>query len=378
MQNHYDVIVAGVGTMGSAACYHLARRGIKVLGLEQYSLAHRLGAHHGESRVIRLAFYSNAEYIPLLRRAYALWDALERDSDCGLFQITGGVFMGPPESTLIERAIGVSRAQEIPYEMWDKQQLFARFPQFGNTEGLQAFFDPQAGYLRPERVVAAHAELSTRLGAEIRCEEPVVRWQANQSVVTVQTTRGTYEAAQLILAGGAWTDHLLTELQLPLTVTRQVLAWFRPPTPQSFSPQQFPVWFVETEPGCGYYGFPTMPGQRDIKIALDKPGQVTNPEEIDRDVSPSEVDDLHRFLSKHIPAAAGEFSSAGVCQYTNSPDRHFLIDRHPAHDRVKFACGFSGHGFKFSSAVGEALAEWIASGHSPRSLDFFRLSRLDS
>ena len=378
MNKHYDAIVIGVGSMGSAACYHLARRGVKVLGLEQFSLAHDQGAHHGQSRVIRLAFYPYAEYIPLLRRAYSLWEELEAETDGGLFQITGGVFTGPPDSELIRRAIDVSRQEQLAYELWDQTELHRRFPQFCLPEGFQVFFDPQAGYLRPELAVAAHAELAVNLGAEIHSQEPVVQWHADAKGVVVQTTQDKYQAAHVILAGGAWSHQLLSELNLPLAVTRQVLAWYRPRHPQSFAPGQFPVWYVETEPGAGYYGFPLIPGNDGIKIALDKLGQVTSPEEIEREINDGEVEDLRQFLRDHLPEAAGELVSATVCQYTNSPDRHFIIDRHPGHDRVTVACGFSGHGFKFSSAVGEVLADLAMDGATKIPIDFFRLDRLSA
>ena len=378
MSKRYDVIVVGVGSMGSAACYHLARRGIKVLGLEQFALAHELGAHHGQSRVIRLAFYPFAEYIPLLRRAYSLWEELEAETNGGLFQITGGAFMGPPESELIRRASDVSRKEELAYEIWDQAQLHQRFPQFHLPTGFQVFYDPQAGYLRPELAVAAQAKLAANLGAEIHSQEPVVEWHTDAEAVVVQTTRQKYEADHLILAGGAWSQQLLAELNLPLTVTRQVLAWYRPDDPQSFALGRFPIWFVEIQPGCGHYGFPLIEGNDGIKIALDMPGQVTNPEAIDRQVSQDDVENLHEFLSNYIPAAAGELVSATVCLYTNSPDNHFFIDSHPEQNRVTVACGFSGHGFKFASAVGEGLAELAVDRTTKIPLEFFGFGRLNA
>jgi len=375
MKQQYDVIVVGVGSMGAAACYHLARRGAKVLGLEQFSVAHDRGAHHGQSRVIRLAYYPFAEYIPLLRRAYELWEELENETEECLFQITGGAFMGPAESQLIRRAIDVSLEQETAYELWDEAQLRQQFSQFRLPEGFQVFFDPQAGFLRPEQAVAAHAEFAERHGAVIRSQEPVAEWRVRAGGVVVQTAKESYQAAHVVLAGGGWSHRLLAELDLPLTVTRQVVAWFRPKVSRNFTAQKFPVWYVETEPAAGYYGFPKMPGQESVKIALDKPGKITTAESIDREVAQDEVDDLHEFLGRHVPDAAGELHSACVCQYTNTPDRHFIIDRHPAHDRVTMACGFSGHGFKFSSAVGEVLADLAIDGSTKIPLDFFRLSR---
>ena len=375
MPRHYDIIVVGIGSMGSATCYHLARRGVRVLGLEQFNIPHDAGSHHGESRMIRLAYFEHPNYVPLLKRTYELWRELESMSNTKLLHITGGLYMGPPGSELIDGALQSCEQHELAHEMLDHDQLTQRYPQFTPPAGFNALYEEEAGFLLPQEAVSVHAEQALRHGAELHGLEPVTSWSSHQSGVTVQTDRDEYRADRIVFSGGAWTAALLMDLGVELKVTRQVLAWFAPQTWEPFELGRFPVWFLETEPGHGHYGFPIFSGSLGFKVALHKPAAAVDPDAVDRAIRPRDVAGLSSFLAQHIPTAAGVLLSACVCLYTYTPDSHFIVDRHPQHERVTIACGFSGHGFKFSAVIGEVLADLATTGRTELPVDFFKLNR---
>ena len=377
----YDVIVVGVGAMGAAACYHLARRGVRVLGLEQFGIPHALGSSHGYSRAIRLAYYEHPDYVPLLRRAYALWHELEAASGQKLLHVTGGLYLGAPGSELVEGSLRSAREHGLPHEALTRAQVSERFPQFhGVPDDFVALWEPPAGLLLPERVVAAHAELALRHGADLRGHETVMSWEADAHGVTVRTDRAVYTAAHLILCGGAWSERLVRGLGVPLVVTRQVLGWVWPPRrPEQFDlAAGFPTWAIEdAASGSLFYGFPLLPDNPGFKIARHRPGAPTDPDTVVRHVLPGDEDDFRPGLDRFFPdVAGGPTLAVRVCLYVNSPDGHFLVDHHPEHpERVTFACGFSGHGFKFASVLGEALADLAERGATDLPVGFLGLRR---
>jgi sarcosine oxidase len=373
--NHYDVIVAGVGSMGAAACYHLARRGIRVLGLEPFEIPNTHGSHHGRSRMIRQSYCEHPDYVPLLRRAYELWEDLEKQSERNLFQLTGGVYFGAPDACIVPGALTSAREHQLPHEfIEDESELRARFPSFRMPPGFVAFHEEKAGYLVPEEAVRTHAALARAHGAELRTGETVTAWKNSAHGVEVTTERGTFHAGHLVVTAGARAGDLLHELGIELQVTRQVLAWFRPNgDPQPFALGNFPCWFIENASPYGHYGFPIAPGQEGLKIALHKPGEPIAPDHLhDEAQQPrdEEIASLRAVLSEFIPDAAGPLLEATVCLYTNSPDGDFIVGPHPGHEHVTIACGFSGHGFKFASVMGEVLADLAATGKTPWPIDF--------
>jgi sarcosine oxidase len=326
--------------------------------------------------MIRMAYYEHPNYVPLLKRAYELWGALETASGYKLLHITGGLYMGRPESTLIAGALAACKAHNLPHELWDHEQLARRFSQFSLPGDYQALYEQHAGMLIPERVMCAHAEQALQHGAELHGHEPVIDWNVGDRHAAVRTQRGTYTAERIVVTSGAWTGRLLSDLGIELTVTRQPLAWFWPRRPDLFSLGKFPVWFIETEHGHGHYGFPMLPDQPGMKIALHKPAERTDPDSVNRDMLPGDVDDLLLALKRHLPDAAGPLLAMRICLYTLSPDSHFIIDRHPRYPSVSLACGFSGHGFKFAGVVGEALADLATTGKTELPIDFLSLARL--
>lgn len=379
----YDVIVVGVGAMGSSACYHLARRGASVLGLEQFDIGNGLGSSHGFSRIFRLAYFEHSDYVELLRRALELWGQLESDSQQKLLYATGALYMGHPACQLIRGSLQVAIEHNLVHETLDRDALQQRYSQFHLPPDFVGLYEQTAGFLVPERVVAAQAEQALRHGGHLRGHEPVVSWEASGSRVTVKTPRSSYEADHLVFCGGAWSDDIVDDLGPPLKVTRQVMAWVWPQQPQLFALGKFPVWAVDVndpqEPQGIHYGFPMMADNPGFKIALHWPASPTEPNTVDRRLQPGDEETFRPFLAKVLPDADGPLLSLRTCLYVNSPDSHFIIDRHPnqrrSHNRVTIACGFSGHGFKFASVVGQVLADMALNGKTELPIEFLGLSR---
>ena len=369
-----DVLILGLGGMGSAAAYHLARRRQRVIGLEQFTPAHDLGSSHGRSRIIREAYFEHPAYVPLIQRAYDLWEILQREDDTRLLLRTGGVMIGPEDGVLVQGALTSARTHALAHELLDGSGLRARYPAFSVTAGTAAVWEPRAGVLFPERCVFAHLRGATRAGAVLRFEERVLSWGADDDGVTVRTDRDTYTAGRLIITAGPWAGAVLAELRLPLAVERNVMYWFNPSDASAFLPDRFPIYIYEYERNAFIYGFPQV-GRDGVKVAHHHSGQFTMPETIRREVGPEEVARMRRILSRTLPGLSGDLLHTATCMYTNTPDGHFIIDRHPRRSRVTLACGFSGHGFKFASVVGEILAELALDGHTRHPIDLFRLGR---
>ncbi len=375
MDGSFDVIVIGVGSMGAAACYHLAKRGLRVLGLEQFAVPHDQGAGHGFSRMIRLAYHEHPDYVPLLLRAYQLWDEIENESDQKLLYITGGLYAGAASSQRLARTQATAERFQLPHERLDREEIGRRFPQFHLPDDFAAIYEPRAGFVKPELAIATHVRMALTRGAEIHAHEGVSHWQADGHGVSVDTPRGTYRADRLLLAGGAWSGKLLADLRIPLTVTRQVLGWTWPRRPELFQLGEFPVWSIAREDGSSHYGFPMMSDNPGFKTAHHRRGAATDPDRVERGILPGDEEDFRYPLERYIPEAQGPTLALRTCLYTNTPDGQFILDRHPDHPRVTLACGFSGHGFKFMTVMGEVLSQ-LTMGESPTlPIDFLSLSR---
>ncbi len=378
----FDVIVLGLGGMGSAAAYQLAVRGRRVLGLERHSAAHDKGSSHGQSRVIRQAYFEDPAYVPLLLRAYELWEQLERETGRELLTQTGGLMIGTPESTVVAGSIRSAREHGLAHEILDAAEIRRRFPPFRPEPGIVALYEKKAGFVRPEHSVQAHLDRAAQLGAVLHFEEPVLSWEAFPagSGVRLTTAKGTYTAEQLVLAPGAWAPQILAELGLPLAVERQVMYWFDPVGGvEPFLPDRFPIYIWQTEEGLLFYGFPAHEGPRGgAKVSFFRlhgvPSACT-PESIDRQVHPEEVARMRSAVAERIPALNGTYLFAKTCMYTNTPDEHFVIAVHPRHPQVAVAAGFSGHGYKFASVVGEILADLATHGQTRHPIGLFTSER---
>jgi len=372
----YDVIVIGVGAMGAATCWELARRGKRVLGLEQCDIPHTRGSSHGFSRMIRMAYYEHPDYVPLLRRAFERWYQLEADSGQKLFYEIGGLYMGREDGDIVGGSLRAAREHGLPHDLFDRDALRRRYPQFELPAEYVGIFEKRAGFLLPERAIAVFVIEALKHGAEIHGHEPVVEWRTDDRGARVRTERGTYHAEQLVFCGGAWSDRLIRDLGVPLQVTRQVLGWVWPKQPELFSLETLPAWAIERPAGGIWYGFPMMPDSPGFKIAAHHPGHPFDPSRHDRPVSREDEATFRDCLHAHIPTANGPLLSMRMCMYTNSPDQHFILDRLPNRPRVTVACGFSGHGFKFASVVGEVLADLAMEGATRLPAQFLGLGRI--
>ena len=377
MAQTFDVIVVGVGTMGAAACRHLAQRGVRVLGLEQFDIPNTMASHHGFSRMIRLCYFEHPDYVPLLRRAYELWRELEQETGREILHVTGGLYMGPPNSEVITGCLRSAREHHLPHETLDREALRRRYPQFEVPDEFVAMLDHDAGFVLPERAVSAHVDLALRAGAEIHAREPVIDWSATQSGVTVKTNRDRYSAAKLIITTGAWTNDVAFDFGVDLVVTRQTLAWVWPKNPALFERGTLPVWLLDQHDGTTHYGFPMIADNPGFKLARHSGGTpIDNPDHLDRNQQQGDEESVRSVLRKHIPQADGPLLGLRQCMYTNTRDGDFVIDRHPAHDNVIVASPCSGHGFKFQPVMGQILAELATEGRSTLPIDFMRADRL--
>jgi sarcosine oxidase len=373
----YDVIVVGLGGMGSAAAYHLAARGQQVLGLERHTAAHDQGSSHGGSRIIRQSYFEDPAYVPLLLRGYELWERLAQDSGSDVISLTGGVYLGPPDSLTFAGSLRAAQEWDLPHEVLDAAELSKRFPTFAPPDGHVALYEDRAGFVRPERTVAAHLQLAERAGAELHYREPVTSWESTPGGVRVTTAAGSYEAGQLVVCPGAWAPELLADLGVPFLVERQVMHWFQPADGVgAFTADRHPIYIAEDDAGTQVYGFPAIDGpDGGAKIAFFRRGQECTPETIDRQVHEAEKEAMAAQTRGVLPTLPDRHLTAATCMYTNTPDEHFVIARHPGHTAVTVACGFSGHGFKFVPVVGEVLADLATTGRTDHPIALFDPTR---
>lgn len=371
---HFDHIVIGLGSMGSAALYHLSKRGKSVLGLEQFHSPHENGSHGGQSRIIRMAYYEHPNYIPLLQKAYQNWVALEEESGVNIFYRTGLYYAGPKEHEIIRNVKLASSAFNIELQPYDHQQIFV-------PDQWDHFLEPDAGFIRPELSVKTHLELAAIHGAAIMQQTQVLDWKREGALVKVITNKGEFFCKKLVITAGPWASSLISGIEKNFEVTRQLLTWINVPKKDSYSPQHFPSWFImeENKPGA-YYGFPylnkdSFGSQEGLKLAYHYPGEVTDPDHVDRNIKQSELDEVREFVSKYFKIDP-EILSSKICLYSNTPDEHFVIDNMPGmEEHVCFAWGFSGHGFKFVSAVGEILADLAIEGSTSLPIEFLNAGR---
>jgi sarcosine oxidase len=368
-----DIAVIGLGGMGSAALYHLSRRGVSVVGFDQFSPPHDRGSSHGGTRIIRMAYYEDPSYVPLLRRAYELWRELETRTGRSLLRITGSLDVSTMAGGIFPRSLASCEQHSLEHEVLTSLELARRFPGYRFPDGYFALHQPEGGILDPEGCVGAHLEAATKSGATVQRNETVLAVELDGDVKVVRTTTGEYGAERVVLAAGAWTRQLVPSFAALAMPERQVVGWFEPSDVAPFEPDRFPVFNVQVDEGH-YYGFPYDGGG--VKVGryhhLD---ERVDPSSYDRTIHPRDESILREFVARYLPAAAGRMVRAETCLFTNSPDEHFIIDHLDGSSRVAVAAGFSGHGFKFCSVVGEILADLIVDGRTSHDIGLLRLDR---
>jgi len=375
-----NVIVIGLGAMGSAAAQHLAERGCIVRGFDQFAPPHSHGSSHGLTRIFRQAYFEDHRYVPLLLRAFELWQKLERDARERLLHLPGALVMGPLSGRLVERSASSARKFGLPHEILNAAELKRRYPVFEIRPDTHGSLEHHGGYRRLERGIERQLRQPGRSGAQLHTNEPIVGWNAAQdgSRVAVRTARGTYSADRLVITAGPWAPQVLASLGLPMRTTRQVLFWFSPKEKiEYFREDRLPVYLIEAEENnLLLYGFPvTGPDAEGVKVALHGSEEVCTPETICREILPSDERSIRDRLSNTLPGLAGSLLHAETCLYTMTPDENFLLGAHPQHPAVTIAAGFSGHGFKFAPVIGEIIADIVVQGSTSADVDLFSLRR---
>lgn len=367
--------MVGLGAMGSAAAFHLARRGADVVGLETFGPAHDRGSSHGESRIIRKAYFEHPAYVPLVLRAYQLWRDLEASSGQCLLETTGGVMIGPPDGEMVSGSLQSALRWDLPHRILTASEVRAEFPVFQPASDQVGLVEPDAGVLAPELAVLSHLRLAASLGAELHFGETVLGWDDGESSIVVRTATSRYEADRLVLAAGAWSPELLPGLEVPLQPERQVMVWFAPIDIARFTAPSCPIFLLEDGDGGQFYGVPTRDGQT-AKAARHHGGELTTAAGLRQEIEDGDVGSVREGLAGIVPElATAPLARAAACLYTNTPDLNFVIGLHPRSERVTVAAGFSGHGFKFSPVIGEILADLAESGHTALPIGVFSPTR---
>ena len=370
----YDVVVVGVGGMGSAALYHLARRGKRVLGVERFDVPNEMGSSHGITRIIRLAHFEHPSYVPLVRRAYELWRELEVHAGEQLLHITGAVDAG---GEVYDGSLRSCLGFDLPHELMDGRDLGCRYPAYRVPSDLPVLLQPDGGFLLPERCVVAHVEAAAACGAVVRTSERVLAWDDTGDRVVVRTDRSTVEAEHLVLTAGAWSQEVARLPPGLVVAERQVLGWFEPLRPELFSLGRFPVFNLVLEYEH-LYGFPIF-GVPGFKVGRyhHEGERAADPDLLSRDSSPEDEAALRPLVERCFPAGAGRILMLKACPFEPSPDEDFILDHHPESERAVVAAGFSGRGFKFCSVVGEILADLALEGDTRHDIGFLRLARFE-
>ncbi len=379
MTQQFDAIVLGAGGMGSAAAYYLATSGQKVLLLEQFELNHQKGSSYGFSRVIRCT-YDHPIYIELMRAAYPLWLALEKEAGEQLYVKTGGLDFGVPSQETFQTLKQSMDEAKLDYEYLEADEVSQRFPQFCLDDGMAALFQAETGLLRASRCVLAHTRLAQQQGATVIERTPVRRIIPSTSSVEIQTETETYLAERLVITAGSWSKALLAsqDINLPLKIMPCQLGFYQPQEPEAFKPGRFPVFCAHMNGDYGEmpYGIPHEDESLGVKISTFYGWPtVESPSEVDYTPSEEWLERIRNFSRQYIRGAAGATISTRRCLYTLTPDKHFIVDRHPSYAHIVFGAGFSGHGFKFTTLMGKILAQLALEGETPYDISLFKLSR---
>ena len=374
MPTHVDYLVLGLGGMGSSALYHLSKRGLNVLGIEQFDVAHDRGSSHGDTRIIRKAYFEHPNYIPLLQRAYELWHELEQESGKTLFNPCGLMVAGPPDGEVIQGVHEASRLYDVSVENVSPEDAARRFPGFQVPAGFEVTYEPEAGFLFVEECIKTQIECATSLGAQVCLNEKINSVVIHDQSIEVKTDTQHYSASRMIVTAGAWSSSCLQELNLPLEVVRKNLFW-NPVRGPAYNLDSGNGGFFYDMPYGEFYGFPSLDGKT-VKLAEHTGGEtVDDPGNLNRELMADDTTSVSRFISEVMPGLEPLPEKHATCMYTRTPDGHFIVDQHSRNPAVVYGAGFSGHGFKFASVIGEVLADLATQGTTAHPIDFLTASR---
>ena len=384
----FDVIVIGVGSMGSAACYYLAKRGYKVLGLEQFDISHELGSHAGQSRIIRKAYFEHSDYVPLLEKAYKNWKEFEDETGEQLYFKTGLLYAGTANNEIIKGVKQSAALYNIELEKLNLAEAANRFPQLRFPRNFEVLFEPEAGFITPEKAIRLYTSQAKKNNATIYSNEKVIGWskgtpsEKKDGSLTIKTNKNAYQCNKLIITAGAWAGKMIPGFADKIKITRQFVAWIKTKNDKQFELKNFPCWMIgDDDKHVCYYGFPLLDTKKfgetaGLKLAHHYPDEVTDPDKVNRQTTEDDIENLSYCLDKYLPGVFDSVLSTKICLYANSPDENFIIDKLPGYEEtVSIACGFSGHGFKFASVVGEILADLAIEGKTSLPMDFLNAKR---
>ncbi|MDT8861359.1 N-methyl-L-tryptophan oxidase [Alkalihalobacillus sp. MEB130] len=371
----YDVIVVGGGSMGSAACYYLSKKGKNVLMIDQFSIPNTFGSHHGHTRMLRIGYGNGGKYVPLVQESLKLWYELEKETGKELYKKTGALTVGHSESRFVKEAIDSSIQYNLPYEKLDAEQIMQRWPGIQIPGDYIGSYDPDSGFLLSEECIQTYKEEAMKLGADVFENQAVLAIDVQDEEVQVTTPNGVYTAAKLVATAGAWISKLLQPMELPITPMRKTIGWFKPSGKRLYG-DNFPCFVFDTDSIGHYYGFPDFDGGG-LKLGRMDQGYDCDPDTVNREFGyyADDEGDIRSFLEHFMPHAPGDLLKGAVSMFSNTPDHDFIIDYHPKYDHVIVAGGFSGHGFKFASVIGKILSDLSIDGETSSDISFLRLNR---
>ncbi|MDG2029800.1 MAG: N-methyl-L-tryptophan oxidase [Phycisphaerales bacterium] len=378
-EQHHDVVVIGLGGVGSAVFAELSRRGIDVLGIDRFESPHQNGSSHGQSRIFRVAYFEHPDYVPLARRSRELWCALQDRNQQRIFAKTGGAWIGDPDCEIVAGSILASEQHDLEHELLAPDEVRRRWPALNPPDDSVCFFERQSGVLCPENAVEAFMNEGVEAGGTIRRGCKVTRLELDGTGILLETGKDRIHAERVVVAAGSWSSGLIEDDRVKLQATRQLLGWTRARDRDLLKEGRVPIWAFADEPDSFQYGFPIcdgFPGPSAPKVARHCDGEPCDPDTVRRSIDAADEAFLLRNLEQHVPAASGPLEHATVCLYTLSADHHFVIDQHPRNAKVVMACGFSGHGFKFCPVLGEAIADLVLEGGTERPIGFLSRERL--
>ena len=384
-QRHFDVIVLGVGSMGSSTCYYLAKQGVKVLGLEQFDIPNELSSHAGQTRIIRKAYFEHPDYVPLLEKSYQNWKHLEDITGTQVYFKTGLLYFGNSNHPVMKGVHASANKYNIKLDTLSAKDMKTTYPQINISNDFEKLFEPEAGFITPERAILLYTDKALQNGAVIKTKIKVLEWRKTANGIEVTTSGGSYFANKLIITAGPWSGKMIKGLSSSLSVTRQVVAWVIPKNRSLFELGRLPCWIIadDTKPGI-FYGFPILPvgkfsGPIGFKLAHHYRGAISDPDTISRIPTADDEANLVDALNKYFPDGYKATHVLKTCMYTNTPDENFILDFLPDYDKdVVIAAGFSGHGFKFASVVGEIMSDLALKGGTPLPIGFLNAKRFEN
>jgi sarcosine oxidase len=371
----YDLVVIGVGGIGSAVVAHAARRNLRVLGIDQFSMPNRRGSSHGVTRILRVGLHEGPTYVPLVLRALELWRDLGKEIGTPIFHNNGSFDIAPPESPIFRGSKAACEKHNLRHEILDAKETHRRFPGVTPDPGMMAVYQPESGFVLSELAIEAHLNVALAAGAELHGHETVVSWTKKGDTYTITTDRGSYESAAIVVSTGAWAGRMLAPFKIPIKTERQVVGWFQPTEdPELFTPARMPSWIIDSAALGHFYGLPIhgIPG---FKLSRFFYGDIIDPKDRVPEATREEEEIMRVFLRRYFPKADGPVMTLGATFFENTPDRDFVIDRLPGHDSLWLAVGFSGHGYKYCSAIGEVMVDLVTTGTAKFDLSPFRVSR---